>query len=328
MKNILINISNINSKYILVVCIINDNNNINQLYLLVYDSKDNFIKHINFVKSSFGIKIFFESLVFTSNNKIEMNDENDQRIGIICNLKINSNKNTILLPINNQIPSNLSNKGIQIQSILDCFPFPPKIGLQNVGTISCMNAILQCFCNILHFVNFFKFNSKVDETINKYLIEKKLCLTSSFKILIDNLWPYGNKILKNYCGKNDNNYYFIPQEFKYKISKMNDIFKDLAENDAKDLLNFIIIELHEELNEMPWEVDNKYINNIKNQSNKNEVLLYFLNDFKKENSIISKEFYSVNCTLFKCSKCQNIKYDYQSYFLLHFPLEEIRKYKI
>ena len=109
---------------------------------------------------------------------------------------------------------------------------------------------------------------------------------------------------------------------------MNDIFKDLAENDAKDLLNFIIIELHEELNEMPWEVDNKYINNIKNQSNKNEVLLYFLNDFKKENSIISKEFYSVNCTLFKCSKCQNIKYDYQSYFLLHFPLEEIRKYKI
>jgi len=257
-----------------------------------------------------------------------MYDENDQNIGIICNLGKNSKKNTILLPINNQNPNNLSNECIRIQSILDCFPFPPKIGLQNVGTTSCMNAILQCFCNILHFVDFFKFNSKIEETINKYLIEKKLCLTSSFKILIDNLWPYSNKILSNYCGKNTNNIYFIPKEFTNKISKMNDLFKDSAENDAKDFLNFIIMKLHQELNEISKESSNKHINAIKNQSNKNEVLQYFLNNFKKENSIISKEFYAINCTLFKCSKCHIIKYDYQSYFFLNFSLEEIRKYKI
>ena len=56
-----------------------------------------------------------------------------------------------------------------------------------------MNTILQCLCNILHFVDFFKFDSKVGEIINKYEREGKLCLTSSFKILIDNLWPNEKK---------------------------------------------------------------------------------------------------------------------------------------
>ena len=155
---------------------INDNNNINPLYLLEYVSKDNFIKHINYVNQVFGVKNFFESLDFTSNNRIQMHDENDIRIGIIYNLGIKNNINTILIPINNKNPKSLSNMGFQIESILDCFPFHPKIGIQNVGTSSCMNAILQCFCYILHFVDFFKFNSKVEETINKYLIGKKLCL--------------------------------------------------------------------------------------------------------------------------------------------------------
>ena len=303
-----------------------------------------------------------------------MNDENDQKVGIIYNLGMNKNINNKIVNIldyNNG--TNIINKGQKenlrcnsfriidhnfpqknkdkskkkkidindphnnpqvdnnnqiIKSIIDIYTFPPKIGLQNVGTACYMNAILQCFCNILHFVDFFKFNSKAEETINKYEEENKLCLTSSFKILIDNLWPYENKILKNYCGKNTNNNYFIPKEFKNKISEMNTLFKEMALNDSKDLMNFIIMTLHEELNEPRKNTNNNCINNHKNLSNNFEVLQYFLQNFKKENSIISKKFYAVNHTFIKCSKCLNIKYDYQSYFFIIFPLEEIRKYKI
>jgi len=374
-KYILINVSNTNNEYILEVCIINDNNNIIPLYLLEYDNKNNFIKHFKYVKSLFGVKNFFESLDFTSNSKIQLNDENEQKISIIHKLGINNNINNNMDKIidNNNGP-NIINKGqkkfpscdsfriisqnipqisynksndkikesnnpyndntrinannIIIKSITDIFLFPSKIGLQNVGSTSYMNATLQCFCNILHFVDFFKFNPKVEETINKYEEEDKLCLTSSFKIIIDNLWPYGNKILKNYCGKNTNNAYFIPKEFKNKISRMNELFKGEAAYDSKDLVNFIIMTLQEELNEPPKNISNKFINNHKNQSNNFEVLQYFLENFKKENSIISKEFYAVNHTFIKCSKCLNIKYDYQSYFFIIFPLEEIRKYKI
>jgi ubiquitin C-terminal hydrolase len=259
-----------------------------------------------------------------------MNDENNILIGIIYNLGINNNINTKLLPINTQNSKNLSNMVVQIESILDCFPFLPKIGLQKVGTASFMNAILQCFCNILHFVDFFKFNSKVEETINKYLKENKLCLTSSFKILIDNLWPYGNKILESYQGKNFNNIFFIPQEIENKISKMNNLFKGVAAYDPKDLVNFIIMTLHEELNETPKSnINNNGVNNQNiNLYNNNEVLQNFLNNFKNENSIISKDFYAVYHTLSKCSKCQLIENNYQKYYFLIFPLEEIRKYKI
>ena len=197
-----------------------------------------------------------------------------------------------------------------------------------MGATCYMNAILQCFCNIVHFVDFFKFNIKVEETINKYEGEDNL--TSSFKILIDNLWPYKSRILKNYWGKNTNNEYFIPKEFKYKISRMNDLFKGVAANDSKDLVNFIIMTLHEELNEPTEDIINN--NGVNSQNinlyNNNEVLQYFLNNFKKENSIISKEFYAVSHTLTKCSKCQLIKNNYQIYFFLIFPLEEIRKYKL
>ena len=109
-KYILINISKINSKCILEVCIIEDNNNINPVYLLEYDYNFSFINHFYYVKSLFGFKIFFESLDFTSNDGIQMNDEKDQKVGTIYNLEIHKNVNTILLPINKQNSyNNLSN---------------------------------------------------------------------------------------------------------------------------------------------------------------------------------------------------------------------------
>jgi ubiquitin C-terminal hydrolase len=45
-------------------------------------------------------------------------------------------------------------------------------------------------------------------------------------------------------------------------------------------------------------------------------------------SIISDIFYAIQKTNTKCSRCNLIKYNFQAYFFLVFPLEEIRKYKI
>ena len=98
---------------------------------------------------------------------------------------------------------------------------------------------------------------------------------------------------KYYTGKNTNNIYFIPHEFKDKISKMDDLFKGVAANDSKDLVNFIIMTLHEELNEAPKSsINNNVVNNQNiNVYNNNEVLQYFLSNFQKEKSIISQKFY-------------------------------------
>ena len=46
------------------------------------------------------------------------------------------------------------------------------------------------------------------------------------------------------------------------------------------------------------------------------------------NSIISDLFYGINCNITECGGCNTQTFNYQTYFFLVFPLEEIRKYKI
>ena len=59
------------------------------------------------------------------------------------------------------------------------------------------------------------------------------------------------------------------------------------------------------------------------------VLDYFMENFIKENkSIMSDIFYTMNGTSTQCSNCRIIKYNFQIYFFIIFPLEEVRKIKI
>ena len=175
-----------------------------------------------------------------------------------------------------------------------------------------MNATLQCFCHIEKFVNFFKYSPQINNN-------NKDNLTSSFKLLIDNLWTE-NEV---------ENKYFAPEEFKSKISKMNPLFEGIQANDAKDLVNFLIMTLHKELNTIDIKsINNNQNNGVIDQTNQNLVFQLFVQDFMEKNrSIISDLFYSMNCNTTQCSFCNTKIYNYQIYFFLTFPLEEVRKFK-
>ena len=155
-------------------------------------------------------------------------------------------------------------------------------------------------------------------------------LTKSFKNLIENLWPSVYDYIDNHNNhRNGSNNYYAPYEFKEKISNMNPLFKGVQANDSKDLVNFIIMTLHEELNK----ADKKRVlnnnNQFINQLNKEVVLQTFLSNFANENkSIISDIFYEISYTSTQCSNCNTIKYNFQTDFFLIFPLEEIRKRKV
>ena len=228
-----------------------------------------------------------------------------------------------------KIQSQKPNIKVAISSIKEYFIYPPLIGLQNVGATCYMNATLQCFCQIEKFVNYFKYNSYVVE-IEKFKNDKKNCLTYSFKYLIENLWPSKNKyFLPNYNHYDNTKKYFSPYKFKEKISNMNPLFKGVQANDSKDLVNFIIMTLHEELNKAPKNKNLLLSNFQVDQTNQMEILQNFIYCFKNENqSIISDIFYAVSSTWTQCSNCTQIKYNFQTYFFLIFPLEEIRKFKI
>ena len=204
------------------------------------------------------------------------------------------------------------------RSIKRNFNSCPLIGLENIGATCYMNATLQCFCHIDKFIEFFKY----DEQIINIVKNNKNYLSSSFKLLIEQLWP------NNYNNRTTNNKYYAPEEFKAKISKMNPLFKGIAANDAKDLVNFIILTLQLELNKAKNIDSNDDYYSI-DQSNKELVLETFYKDFNSTNqSIISDLFYAINCNITKCCNCKKEIYNYQVYFFLAFPLEEIRKYKI
>ena len=201
----------------------------------------------------------------------------------------------------------------------------PGIGLQNIGATCYMNATLQCFAHIEKFVNFFKYNSQVNKSQNindivKSGENKTNLLFPSFKILIENLWPDNYQTLSKK--------YYAPNDFKNKISEMNPLFQGIAANDSKDLVNFIIMTLHEEFNK----VKNNNINTdapLIDQTNQQLVLKNFLEDFANKNqSIISDLFYALNYTITECTVCKTKLYNYQIYFFIIFPLEEVRKYKL
>jgi ubiquitin C-terminal hydrolase len=149
-------------------------------------------------------------------------------------------------------------------------------------------------------------------------------LTESFKILIDAIWPEEGR------QKELKNKHYEPYDFKNKISAMDPLFKSYSAKDAKDLVNFIVMTLHTELNKE----DDKNSNNIINYANidqRNQIQTFsiFLTDFKNNfRSFISDIFYAIQQTQTQCLKCKTIQYNFQTYFFLIFPLEEVKKYTI
>ena len=107
---------------------------------------------------------------------------------------------------------------------------------------------------------------------------------------------------------------------------MNPLFEGIAANDAKDLVNFLIMTLHAELNRAPPEEINMG-NLLQDQTNKQLMLQNFASNFTKTHqSIISDIFYAMNCNVTQCLNCGVTSYNYQIYFFLIFPLEEVRKF--
>ena len=188
---------------------------------------------------------------------------------------------------------------------------PILVGLNNIGATCYMNATLQCLSNTKKLTEYF-LNSFTQK-------ENQIMSNEYYKLLLD-LWD-----------RNKNNKSFSPNSFKEVLSKENPLFKGIAANDSKDLINFLIERFHSELNV-------KNINNINNinnndnyitqdQTNEQNMYNIFLQEFKENyNSPISDLFYGIIEIKSQCKVCQILKYNFQIFSFLEFPLQQVNQY--
>ena len=185
---------------------------------------------------------------------------------------------------------------------------PILIGLNNIGATCYMNATLQCLSNTNKLTEYF---------LNIYKTSPNKNMSNEYQKVLINIWDRKN-----------NNKSYSPNSFKEVLSKENPLFAGIAANDSKDLINFLLERFHQELN---IEKPNKNINNNmiaqEDQTNENMMLKLFLEEFQiKFNSPISNLFYGILETKSQCLGCKIIKFNFQVYSFLEFPLQQVNEF--
>ena len=189
-------------------------------------------------------------------------------------------------------------------------------GLVNIANTCYMNSTIQCFAHIKELFNYFQ-KPKMTQLMSAPGSKEKLYTV--FGELIICLWnPYDSSPL-------------YPYIFKENLGKMNSLFQGPIPNDAKDLLTFILMQLHDELNHSN-NINNNFnqmnIPNANMQKDQRAMFNLFIKDFQNNNrSIISDLFFGLNYNRTECLFCRTALYNYQTFNFLIFPLAEVLNYK-
>ena len=207
---------------------------------------------------------------------------------------------------------NLNNKLSQNQSgnpLIAGITYPHPAGLLNVGQSCYMNATIECLSNIRNLSNYLLLN------YGQFDIDKQPMCVSYSSLLYDLL--------------HTKEAYIKPILFKQIIGKMNPLFEGNHAADAKDLILFIIETLHNELKNPSIQNDKEidFAQQEINARNEQKMLNDFLEEFKLNQTIISKSFYGTNRSIMKCNNCGLTKYSFQTFNLLIFPLKKVKEYK-
>ena len=193
----------------------------------------------------------------------------------------------------------------------------PSLGLQNVGATCYMNSTLQCLIHVKELSELLLSAYYLKYPIGDTKVFENHTLSYEYiNILKQVFFPafYGNT---SPC--------FAPYKFKEIVGVLNPLFSGIAANDAKDLLQFILERMHSEL-KMAIQYFSDY--DI-DQRNELQAKQYFYNSYIfQNNSPLLCYLYGINKIQTKCLQCQTIKYNFQSYSLLYFPLKESKKYAI
>jgi ubiquitin C-terminal hydrolase len=114
---------------------------------------------------------------------------------------------------------------------------PSFRGLDNVGSFSYMNAILQCLANIKPITDYLLNANKYSEIYNNVALLCPLTL------------QYCQVLIGLFCNKSNTGSY-SPKSFKAVVEEMIPLFQGIQANDSKDLIIFLLEVMNSELSEL------------------------------------------------------------------------------
>ena len=200
---------------------------------------------------------------------------------------------------------------------------PKLIGLNNIGSTSLINSVLQCLLQTNDLTKYFINNKNIIYKLNN---KSEPQLSLAFLELIENLW--------NINGPNS----YIPNNFINILQKINSKLYIQQTGFSEDLILFIIEQIHNELQQLIKNNNINYIdiNSLVNHYDKDNALKHFYYEFQQNYSIISDLFFGIEETTNICLNCKNyynskglnnpIYYNYIKMNCLIFPLDEINNY--
>ena len=230
------------------------NDNISLLQLTADFNKTNNIKPFN----GFGIFNDYPLWKFVIfKNNIIRNKKAEELISYFIKLGIKKKNNIDVLTETKAIYYTLyndnlykkedNNREIKKNNHLDNVNIAKFVGLENVGATCYMNATLQCLINI--------------DILTRYLLkESNYNNIKKNNINLYNLTNCYCEVLYNVCCY-ENIKSYKPTNFKNIISQKNPLFQGIQDNDSKNLINFLLKEMHNELKNLEIN-DNNNIDSI------------------------------------------------------------------
>ena len=237
-----------------------------------------------------------------NNNPMGINNQNNQ----LANMNAQSNNNNNFNKPTNQgaQPKQQNNKPGEEEYRFTRYKKPALTVLKNLGNTSYLNAVLQLFGTVRNLASYF-----VNPKNRKYFEEhlKEIPLAFVFHRLFLHLYPYPEKA----TGEKYN-----PEVLLQILGQYNAVYKSKAARNPNDLINFILIQMHRELNANKI----KYINEP-DCTKKEQVIKIGMEDFlKSNNSILAKNFIWFEIKTKLCPSCNKCYYEFNHFETLELDI--------